>query len=92
MWYVKQENQSITIHEDPVVIFDALKAIADASDESAASSEVSLLVNIAKLIQSKCVELQLGTSKCVGQGFDGAHVSAAKELGLQQSSKKSLPP
>jgi hypothetical protein len=91
--YVTEEEESVAIHEDPVLIFDALKSISSESGESPVESEVRLTgVNVARLLHSKCEELGLNTKTCIGQGFDGAASLSSTKIGAAAEFKKIAAP
>ena len=81
-------NAKIEIHEQPVYLFDALRTVTSATEETRPTSgEVRLTgANIAALLKDRCQKLNLDLSKCVGQGYDGtsnlssATVGAASEF------------
>jgi len=62
-------NAKIEIHEQPVYLFDALRTVTSATEETRPTSgEVRLTgANIAALLKDRCQKLNLDLSKCVGQ-------------------------
>jgi len=84
-------NAKIEIHEQPVYLFDALRAVTSAVEETT-SGEVRLTgANIAALLKDRCQELGLDLSKCVGQGYDGASNLSSAAVGAAAEFQKGAP-
>ena len=89
--YVRITNGRVEIHENPVFLFDAVKAISDLRGKSQTDDENRLSgVNIAELFKVKYDELDM--SKYASQVLDGASSLSSVRAGAVAQFKNSVAP
>jgi hypothetical protein len=82
-------NAKIELHEQPVYLFDALRVVTSAAEETT-SGEVRLTeTNIAALLKDICQKLGLDSPKYVGQGYDGGWSLESEQCCSQSSGRVS---